>query len=1474
MNLKTTPKQGLRALLSARFLIASTGGIGLIVLIMLFAGPFFRPEESSAIPSNAADFSELCYTIADGDANLYTFNKYTGGPSNVGNTSIGSPEATTLNLIGDSLFIIDGSADEFGYVNLGTGSYTVVSSDFLDQILDGADGRILIEDIDAMTVDNDDVFWVASRDNNDTDPSYLAKIKRNGSFVGSAFGAGVDYIKFIAPDGFPSVIDAMAYDPIEDVLYACANDGSGNPTYNNLMQIDPETGVGTFIGNFNIGDVEGMGFDGEGNMYATTGTSSNTSANRNSFFSVDKTTAIATRVFTFSSGTDFETCDCVIGYKNTIKGTVFFDADNNAYQNNGEGGYEGVTVSLYYDENNNGAYDSGTDGLVRSVETNAQGQYTLYDAWESGTLNYVITIDQSDLPTGASLSTDAIEVASFSSGSNTDLYNDFGYIISGSSNNTISGYVYGDDDQDQTFDGGESGIEGTTVYLYQDIDADGVYTSGTDELISSTATDATGAYSFERPYIGGVLQLELNTSSTGDAEESGGSASTTSSDLDFGEKMVGMIFSGAALPQGTTIESAYLQMVSSGNYTSTTSLTIYGEDVDDPNAYSGVTNDISGRTTTTASESWTMPYWSAANITYTSPDISSIIQEIVDRSGWTSDNDINIITSQDGGKRSAISYNSSSSDAPRLFIQYNDASLADRYLTFVDESTLPAGSSLTTDNIETASFTSGGNSDPNNNFGVYQDPTTYNTISGTVFYDSDANGSYNGSDVGENNITVCLFDDITGNGSYDADVDELLQVVKTDGSGDYSFQEAYSSTVQREFYISQGTDDADGSTVTTTSTDLDLGDYNNAIRFQNIGIPQGATITEAYLEFQAEENTTGSYSTVIEGVDQNDASTFSSGQNLSSLARTSASTTWSGSDAWSINDAKTTPSILSIVQEIVNRAAWNEGNSMAFILNQGSGHRAAHSFESNPARAPKLVVSYTSSQVNYVVIIKETNLPTGYTLTTDNLEIASFTSGGNSDVDNDFGYELDLTGLNTISGNVYRDRDQDATKDVGEVGQESITIQLYQDDDCDGTIDVDENLIGTTSSNADGDYSINDAFGYTVNQRVGQSSDDADESTVSITSSDLDFAQSAVALRFTSLDIPQGVTITSAYIEFTAEASKSGFYSFTVEGVDVDNASTYSNSQNLSSLTRTSASTTMTGNDAWTVDGTYNSPSLTAIVQEIVDRSGWGEGNSMGFIFNTGTGDRDAYSYDNSPSKAPRLVVEYTLSTKCYVVQIDNTTIVQGGTLTTSSTHAVSFNSDGNTDSGNDFGIYYAALPVELVSFGGKYSNGMVSLQWKTSAELNNDYFEVQWSKDALNYEAIGTVSGNGTTLVGADYSFDHYDAAATNYYRLKQVDFDGTTDYSKTITISINTEQNSELEVFPNPFSTELALSLYSGHSDNARIEIWNLQGSLVYETTASLIEGQQTIQIRDLDQLQSGRYIVRLTSGHLKKSATIQKH
>jgi len=133
------------------------------------------------------------------------------------------------------------------------------------------------------------------------------------------------------------------------------------------------------------------------------------------------------------------------------------------------------------------------------------------------------------------------------------------------------------------------------------------------------------------------------------------------------------------------------------------------------------------------------------------------------------------------------------------------------------------------------------------------------------------------------------------------------------------------------------------------------------LRFTGIDIPQGAIITEAYIQFQTDEVGSGATSLLIRGEDADDAAAFANVRNnVSSRATTAASAAWAPG-AWNTVGqaglAQRTVDLSDIVEEIVARSGWHSGNDMAFVIT-GSGTRTAEAFESGAAFAPLLHVEY------------------------------------------------------------------------------------------------------------------------------------------------------------------------------------------------------------------------------------------------------------------------------------------------------------------------------------------------------------------------------------------------------------------------------------------------------------------------------------------------------------------------------------
>ncbi len=134
------------------------------------------------------------------------------------------------------------------------------------------------------------------------------------------------------------------------------------------------------------------------------------------------------------------------------------------------------------------------------------------------------------------------------------------------------------------------------------------------------------------------------------------------------------------------------------------------------------------------------------------------------------------------------------------------------------------------------------------------------------------------------------------------------------------------------------------------------------IRFDNLAVPTGATITEAWIQFRATGSNSGATSVQIAGIAQDDTATFTtSSTTVSSRPRTAATTPWSP-PSWSNGQAgaaQRTTDLRSIVQEIVRRPGWRSGNALAFVMT-GTGERRASSHDG--AQAPVLHLAYTTAQ--------------------------------------------------------------------------------------------------------------------------------------------------------------------------------------------------------------------------------------------------------------------------------------------------------------------------------------------------------------------------------------------------------------------------------------------------------------------------------------------------------------------------------
>jgi hypothetical protein len=180
-----------------------------------------------------------------------------------------------------------------------------------------------------------------------------------------------------------------------------------------------------------------------------------------------------------------------------------------------------------------------------------------------------------------------------------------------------------------------------------------------------------------------------------------------------------------------------------------------------------------------------------------------------------------------------------------------------------------------------------------------------------------------------------------------------------------------------------------------------------------------------------------------------------------------------------------------------------------------------------------------------------------------------------------------------------------------------------------------------------------------------------------------------------------------------------------------------------------------------------------------------------------------------------------------------------------------------------------APLPVSLISFSGIKLNKDVQLSWVTSSEMNNQYFEVQKSRDNVHFENIGKVKGSGTSTTLNRYFYTDVNAFPSNcntlFYRLSQVDFDGTFDISKPIIItSLENDQASIPVIHPNPFTNAPILSInHASNGGKARVMVYNVSGILISNFEVDLMEGSNELKLEEMKLLNNGIYLVTITIG-----------
>ncbi|MCS7074485.1 MAG: T9SS type A sorting domain-containing protein, partial [Bacteroidia bacterium] len=177
-------------------------------------------------------------------------------------------------------------------------------------------------------------------------------------------------------------------------------------------------------------------------------------------------------------------------------------------------------------------------------------------------------------------------------------------------------------------------------------------------------------------------------------------------------------------------------------------------------------------------------------------------------------------------------------------------------------------------------------------------------------------------------------------------------------------------------------------------------------------------------------------------------------------------------------------------------------------------------------------------------------------------------------------------------------------------------------------------------------------------------------------------------------------------------------------------------------------------------------------------------------------------------------------------------------------------------------------LPVELSRFEVIPQENEVQIEWATASEQNCDYFAIERSRDEVNFHTLTSVSGNGTTSEPHFYqATDKRPFPGRSWYRLRQVDLDGTIHYSETKEVLFRMDK---FRIYPNPVESRIALKVIPGNSfvnSDVEVKVWDIQGNLVWKQTTAYVSPFQEILV-PTGLLKIGLYLVEVSNESLSQT------
>jgi hypothetical protein len=257
-------------------------------------------------------------------------------------------------------------------------------------------------------------------------------------------------------------------------------------------------------------------------------------------------------------------------------------------------------------------------------------------------------------------------------------------------------------------------------------------------------------------------------------------------------------------------------------------------------------------------------------------------------------------------------------------------------------------------------------------------------------------------------------------------------------------------------------------------------------------------------------------------------------------------------------------------------------------------------------------------------------------------------------------------------------------------------------------------------------------------------------------------------------------------------------------------------------------------------------------------------------------------SYNQASPDGAQIIVEYRNAANTVVLTSYNTTVTHNTagwvnyantTTAPAGTRFVRVRLLASLNSGPSNDGYFdnlslttnIPLPIQLNSFNAQPKDKAVEISWSTAAEKNNNFFTIERSADAVNWEAIKKTNGATNSNTAVNYTeWDYTPLVGKAYYRLRQTDVDGTSTLSTVLTVN-NINMLEQITISPQPAYDKLEINM--GTIQDTEVELFNSYG----QTIRVIQSTQSTTTQLDVSNLETGMYFISIANGSAKETRRI---